>query len=57
MNVGECKAIIKDLPDDTPIEINSVWDEDAQELTPSECDGFYHESQKKVFLTPTTIAL
>ena len=57
MNIGEFKAIIKDLPDDTPIEINSVWDEDAQELTPSECDGFYHESQKKVFLTPTTIAL
>ena len=57
MNVGEFKAIIKDLPDDTPIEINSVWDRQVQDLTPSECDGFYHEGQKKVFLTPTMIAL
>lgn len=57
MTVGELREIIKDLSDDTEIEINSVWNEDKQELTPSECSGFYHEQRKKVFLTPYEISI
>ncbi len=55
MTVGELREIIKDLSDDTEVEINSIWDDDAQELTPSECSGFYHEQRHKVFLTPDRI--
>lgn len=57
MNVKEMKQIINGLPDNTEIEINSVWDEDAGELTPTGCSGFYHQDSGKVFLTPEVIAL
>ena len=57
MTVKDLKEIIKDLPDNTEIEINSVWDDDAQELTPSACGGFYHKQIKKVFLTPDRISI
>ena len=57
MTVKDMKKIINDLPDDTEIEINSVWNADSQELTPTGCNGFYHETRKKVFLTPDAIGL
>lgn len=57
MTVGDMKVIINDLNDDVEIEINSVWNEDANELTSVSCSGFYHDSKKKVFLTPDVIAL
>ena len=57
MTVGELKEIIKGLPDNTEVEINSIWDDEAQELTPSACGGFYHEQRKKVFLTPDHISI
>lgn len=57
MTIGDMKEIIKDLPNDVEIEINSVWDNGSGELTPSKCDGFYHEVNKKVYLTPDTISL
>lgn len=57
MTVGELREIIKDLPDDAEVEINSIWDDDAQELTPSKCGGFYHKQRKKVFLTPDIISI
>lgn len=57
MTVRELKEIIKDLSDDTEVEINSIWDDDAQELTPSGCSGFYHEQRRKVFLTPDSISI
>lgn len=57
MTIGEFKEIIKDLSNDTEIEINSVWDENAQDLTPVGCSGFYHEQRKKVFLTPDKISI
>ena len=57
MTVGELREIIKDLPNETEVEINSIWDDDSQELTPSTCSGFYHEQRKKVFLTPDYISI
>ena len=57
MTIKELKEIIKGLPDDTEIEINSVWDENLEELTPSSCSGFYHEADNKVYLTPDIIAM
>lgn len=57
MTVGDMKAIIKDLDDNVEIEINSVWDEEADDLTPVSCSGFYHEQKGKVFLTPDEIGL
>ena len=57
MTIGELKEIIKDLSDDTEVEINSILDDDTQELTPSACSGFYHEQRKKVFLTPDHISI
>lgn len=57
MTVGELREIIKDLPDDTEVEINSIWDDGTQELTPSACAGFYHRQRKKVFLTPDKISI
>lgn len=57
MTVGELREIIKDLPNETEVEINSIWDENAQKLTSSACSGFYHEQRKKVFLTPDTISI
>lgn len=57
MTVKDMKEIINNLPDNTEIEINSVWDEDIQSLTPTGCSGFYHEALKKVCLTPDVIEL
>ena len=47
MKVKDMKSIIQDLDDEVDIEVNSVWDEEKKELTPSSCEAFYHE---KVFL-------
>lgn len=55
MTVGDIRKM--NLPDDTEIEINSVWDKEKQELTPTSCDGFYHEKDKKVYLTPDIISI
>ena len=55
MTFGELKAL--NITDDTEIEINSVWNEDLQDLTPVKCDGFYHEKDKKIYLTPYTISI
>ena len=57
MTVGELRETIKGLPDDTEVQINSIWDDDAQELAPSACSGFYHEQRQKVFLTPDRISI
>lgn len=57
MTVKELKTIINDLPDDTEVKINSVLNEETGELTPVECDGFYHPEKKQVFLTPMIIAI
>lgn len=57
MTVGELREIIKDLPNETEVEINSILDDDTQELTPSACSGFYHEQRKKVLLTPDMISI
>ena len=55
MTVGEIKAM--NLPDDTEIKINSVFDEVKEELTAVDCSGFYHEKDNKVYLTPDIIAI
>ena len=57
MTLRELREIIKDLPDDVEVEINSIWNEDIQELTPSSCSGFYHEQERKIFLTPDEISI
>ena len=55
MTLGDIRKM--NAPDDTEIEINSVLDEDSQELKPVPCDGFYNEKDKKIYLTPEIIAL
>ena len=41
MTIGEIRKM--DIPDDTEVKINTIWDEARQELLPTECDGFYHK--------------
>jgi len=55
MTIGEIRKM--DIPDDTEIKINAVWDEEKQELLPTGCDGFYHKEDNALYLTPTIIAL
>lgn len=55
MTVGEIKAM--NLPDNTEIKINSVWNENEQDLNAVSCDGFYHEKDNKVYLTPDVISI
>ena len=55
MTVGDLRKM--NLPDDTEIEINSVWNKDKQELTPASCYGFYHKKDKKIYLTPDVISI
>lgn len=55
MTIGEIKAM--NLPDDTEIEINSIWNNDKDDLTPIGCSGFYHKKDKKVYLTPYIILI
>ena len=55
MTIGELKAL--NLSDDTEIKINSVWNEDTQDLNAVSCDGFYHEKDNKVYLTPDVISI
>ena len=57
MTVKDLKEIVKDLPDNTKVKINSIWNEDMQELTHIECDGFYHKDRKEVYLTPDIISI
>lgn len=57
MTVKELKQMIANLPDNAEVEINSVWNEELQELTPVSCDGFYHETDNKVYLTPDIISM
>lgn len=37
MTFGEIKAM--NIPDDTEIMINSVWNKDTEDLDPIDCDG------------------
>lgn len=55
MTVGDIRKM--NLPDDTEIQINSVLDENINDLTPVPCDGFYHKKDNKVYITPEIIAL
>lgn len=56
MNVKELKNLIKDLPDDTIIEINTIWDKEENELKPSSvCEAHYNEQKKKIYITPEKI--
>ena len=57
MKVKDMREIIQDLDDDVEIEVNSVLDEDTNELRPTSCDGFYHKKNNKVYITPEIIAL
>ena len=57
MKVKDMKSIIQDLDDEVDIEVNSVLDEEKQELTPSSCEAFYHEKDNKVYITPEVIAM
>lgn len=57
MKVKDMKSIIQDLDDEVDIEVNSVWDEEKQELTPYSCEAFYHEKDNKVYITPELIAM
>ena len=55
MTVGDIRKM--DLPDDVEIQINSVFDTEHNDLKPVDCDGFYHEKDNKVYLTPSIIAM
>ena len=55
MTIGEIKRM--NLPDDTEIKINSVWNEEKGELEAVSCGGVYHEKDDKVYLTPDGIAI
>ena len=57
MKVKDMRNLIKDLDDEVDIEVNSIWNEEKQDLTPSSCDGFYHEKDNKVYITPEVIAM
>ena len=58
MTVKELKELIKDLPDDTEVEANAIWDDNKQELTPSPInDAFYHKKDNKVYMTPEIISM
>lgn len=48
---------IKHLPDDTDIEVNSIWNDEKQELTPCDCEGHYDEEKKKFYITPSQISV
>lgn len=37
MKVKDMRNLIKDLDDEVDIEVNSVWNEEKQELTPIVC--------------------
>ena len=57
MNIKEFKAIINNLPDETIIEINSIWSREKIELEPSSiCEAHYDEKKKKVFITPEKVS-
>ena len=44
MNIKELKNLIKDLSDDTIIEINTIWDKEENELKPSSiCEAYYSQ--------------
>lgn len=55
LTVGDIKNM--NLPDDTPIEINSIWDEKEETLHATDCEGFFHEDDKKLYLTPHCISI
>lgn len=55
MTVGEIKAM--NLPDNTEIKINSLWNENEKDLNAVSCDGFYHEKDDKIYLTPDIISI
>ena len=43
MKVKDMRNLIKDLDNEVDIEVNSVWNEEKQELIPSSCEAFYHD--------------
>lgn len=55
MTVGDIRKM--NIPDDVEIEINSVWDKEEQEFTPTPCSGFYHDGDKLIYLTPDIISI
>ena len=48
---------IKNLPDETEIKINSVWDDEKNELTACDCDYNYNEETNEIYIKPKRISL
>lgn len=53
MNFNDLKQM--NIPDDAAIEVNSVWSESFQDLTPVSCDGFYDPKRNTLFLKKRSV--
>ena len=56
MKIKDLKELIKDKDDDMEVQINSIFDSLNNVWKPSDCDGFFHEKDNKIYLTPHIIA-
>ena len=57
MTVREMKELLKNLPEDAEIEINSVCDKNEKYESSPICEAHYSGMQNKVYITPIIISI
>ena len=57
MTVKEMKELLKNLPEEAEIEINSVYDKNEKYETRPICEAHYSGMQNKVYITPIIICI
>lgn len=56
MNVKEFKELIKNLPDDAEIEINTIFENEEWRTSPV-CEVHYDKKRNAVYITPEIISI
>lgn len=58
MTKSELLEIMKDVPDDTEIQLCTIWNDDSADFSGSGvCECHYDSNRDKVFLTPSNISI
>lgn len=58
MTAKELRELLRSVPDDTEVEISSIYDRETEKWMPSETIEGYHDGKKgKFFLTPEIVSI
>ena len=58
MTFKDIKHLLREVPDDVPVECLTVWNDEKQDYDPSEiAHVYYNPAKNKIFITPEVISI